>query len=177
MKWQIVNLLRSEKERIIASEKEKRDNHLISLGLIDEEKSSRKYQNYFSEEAKFDEQKQLYYKGIDVALEVTDEEYAEICKYFPPSKVGVKSSEVGIKSGAETTLNVIATIVLIGGIIGALICLFTITWIDVGWEETKFNPIGFITALSTLLVSLTIWASLSVLSNISISLKEINSKT
>jgi hypothetical protein len=180
MKEQIENLLRTEKERIVASDKKKRDSHLISLGLIDKEKSGRIYYSedgysWASGDIHLDKEKNEYYKGIDVALDVTDEEYMEICKYFPPSKADMK--EVGIKSGAETTLSVIATIVLIGGIIGTLICLFTITWVyNPSWGEKVFNPIGFITTMSLLLVSLTIWASLSVLSNISINVKEINSK-
>ena len=174
MKEQIESLLRVEKERIIASDKQKRDNHLISIGLVDKEKTRRSYIDYWTEGAKYDTEKQKNYVESFGALDVTDEEYAEICKIFPPPKVDVKN--IGIKSGAETTLSVIATIVLIGGIIGALICLFTITWVKVGWD-TVFNPMGLITAISMLLVSLTIWASLSVLSNISISLKEINSKT
>jgi len=158
MKEEIENLLRTE-----------RDRHLINIGLIDKEKSDRVYQdNYSAEFPKYDTEKRKYYKGNIVPLNVTDDEYIEICKYFPPSKVGVKSSEVDIKSAAETILRVIATIVLVFGILGAIICLIMI--ID-------FGPVFLLGALGFLLFTLPVWAVLSVLSNISISLKEINSKT
>ena len=67
---------------------------------------------------------------------------------------------------AEKTLKVIADIVLIGGIIGALICLFAIV--------EDFNPMGFATTVSVLLSTLVIWASMRVLSNISINLSDLN---
>jgi len=81
---------------------------------------------------------------------------------------------------AENTLKVIAIIVLIGGIISTIICLFTIVVVDSGKyhyiDDKVFNPAGLATTIGVLLISLTIWASLIVLSNISVSLKEINSK-
>ena len=86
MKEQVENLLRVEKERIIASDKQKRENHLLSLGLIDQEKTSRIYSDYQGLDYKFDEEKKKYYTERVEALDVTDEEYIEICKYFPPSK-------------------------------------------------------------------------------------------
>ena len=60
MKDQVENLLKTAKERIIAeneqkiaSEKQKREEHLISLGLIDENKTGgRTYVNYYSEKVK-----------------------------------------------------------------------------------------------------------------------------
>jgi hypothetical protein len=93
MKEQIENLLRGEKERIIASEKEKRNNHLISIRLIDEGKSSRIY--HAENGDKWDKEKGKWYTENLVALDVTDEEYTEICKYFPPSKIDGKSSKIG----------------------------------------------------------------------------------
>jgi len=85
-----------------------------------------------------------------------------------------------VNLSAENTLKVIATIILIGGIIGTLICLFTIVMVqNPEYTYTKdliFNPMGFVTTVSVLLGSLTIWASLRVLSDISMNLKELNSK-
>jgi len=92
----------------------------------------------------------------------------------------LEEKTIEVNRTAENTLKVIATIVLICGIIGTLICLFTIVEIqDPKFEYTKvsiFNPIGFVISISILLGSLTIWASLRVLSDISINLKELNSK-
>ena len=114
MKEQVENLLRTEKERITVSEKKKRDKHLISIGLIDEGKTTRIYQDedgYEPNNAIFDEDKSKFYTEGFGALEVTDEEYDEICKYFPP-KLTTKSQILG----AEKTLSVIAEIVLWVGI-------------------------------------------------------------
>lgn len=93
----------------------------------------------------------------------------------------LKSTEINeVNFSAEKTLKVIATIVLIGGIIGTLICLFTIVIVQNPKysyvEDLIFNPMGFVTTVAVLLGSLTIWASLRVLSDISINLKELNSK-
>ncbi len=76
---------------------------------------------------------------------------------------------------AEKTLKVIANIVLILGIISTLVCLFSIVVVDNEYTY-EFNPLGFATTIGILLGALIIWASLRVFSDISISLKEINSK-
>ena len=187
MKKQVENLLRTEKERISASEKQKRDKHLISIGLIDKEKKTgRNYRESYADGTKWDPDKGLFYKESFGALDVTDEEYAEICKYFPPSKVGKTSSEVGVKS-RELKANASATkffagLLMVGGVIGAIICLTTFTWVEVvkhsyyhgGFEiVTEFNPIGLITAISILLVS---WALAAIIAILNTILAEIYSK-
>lgn len=95
-------------------------------------------------------------------------------------KTHIKNEVKELELSAENTLKSIADIVLIGGIISTIICLFTIVVVDSGKyqyiEDKVFNPAGFATTLGILLISLTIWASLKVLSNISVSLKEINNK-
>lgn len=70
-----------------AEELQRRNEHLISLGLVDEEKSS---------SIVYDEENQLSYDIENFAIEVTDEEYAEICKYYP--------EEVNIESNQYTEL-------------------------------------------------------------------------
>lgn len=71
-------------------ELQKKDKHLISIGLIDDSSAEKiyvqgsfteenaKYYNYFKDDKGWYQ----YGKGIK-ALQVTDEEYAEICKYSP----------------------------------------------------------------------------------------------
>ena len=44
-----------------ASYKKRRDDHLISLGLIDENKTERKYKDRYSSTTKFDEEKNQFY--------------------------------------------------------------------------------------------------------------------
>ena len=84
-------------------------------------------------------------------------------------------------NSAENTLKVIATIVLVCGIIAAVICLFTVAFIqDPEFHYTSkkiFNPAGFATTIMVLLSSLISWGFLKVLANISLTLKEINHKT
>jgi len=126
MNLQVENLLKTEKERIIASDKQKRDNHLISIGLIDKEKSNRIYQGYHTlEYHKYDEEKNAYYKESFEALDVTDEEYIEICKYFPPkSDILEKNSKLGKEYPALSIISGICKVIGFGIIIIAVIGLF-----------------------------------------------------
>jgi hypothetical protein len=83
------------------------------------------------------------------------------------------NSELGFS--AEDTLRVIAKIILYAGIVMSFVLLFTISFPSEA-ESIKFNLIGFATTLSVLFGSLILWATLTVLSNISTSLKKINFK-
>ena len=149
-------------------EKQMRNEHLISLGLIDENKTERKYINesdYFSG-CEFDTDENRYYYERYSALEVTEEEYEKICKYFSP----ISPEKTIAKTGAERTLDVIAVIVLACGIIGTIICLFSIAV----YEE----PVtGIITSIVVLLTSLATWAILRILCEIAINIRQINNKT
>ena len=168
MNVKVENLIKQEKERLNVSKKQMRDNHLIRLGLIDENKTERKYQNYYSETAnKFDSTKNMYYTEINSALEITDEEYEEICKYSSPitpiTPITLKTPEKEIsETGAESTLSIIAILVLVCGIIGFIICLVTLQ---------------FITSIWFLLTSLTTWSLLRIFCEIAINIRQINNKT
>lgn len=92
-------------------------------------------------------------------------------------------------NSAEDTLNTIAWITLIVGIIAAIICLCTICWTkttvvvqhftysdDITKDVTTFNPMGFAMTIGIFLSSLASWAFLRVISNISLTLKDIKNK-
>ena len=64
-------------------ELKRRNEHLISLGLVDKSKKEKKYGSAFRNNAIQEEETGRYYVERYGALEVTDEEYAEICKYCP----------------------------------------------------------------------------------------------
>ncbi len=88
-----------------------------------------------------------------------------------------------IDNSAENTLNVIAAIVLFLGLISSIVMLATIVYVEQPSSslyshrtETVFNIYGFFTMIGTLLTSVTTWAFLRVIANISISLKEIKRK-
>ena len=74
MNPKVQDFLDKKKGEEKAEELQRRNEHLISLGLVDEEKSS---------SIVYDEENQLSYDIENLAIEVTDEEYAEICKYCP----------------------------------------------------------------------------------------------
>ena len=83
-------------------------------------------------------------------------------------------------NSAENTLATIANIVLILGIIATFICLFTLCFVEVPKSmystKTEFSPSGFATTVMVLFSSLISWSVMKVLSNISLTLKDINSK-
>lgn len=78
-------------------------------------------------------------------------------------------------NSAENTLSTIATIVLIFGLIATLVCLFTLTSIEVGYHK-EFNPIGLGYTVMVLMSTLISWSVMKVLSNISLTLKDLNGK-
>jgi len=77
----------------------------------------------------------------------------------------------------EKTLRTIATIVLWVGIIATIICLFTITSTSTvnrwGDTEKEFSMMGLLISILVGISSVTTWAILNVLSNISINLYKI----
>lgn len=89
-----------------------------------------------------------------------------------------------IDNVAENTLTTIAGIVLWVGIIGTIFCLFTLTTtkvVDPTYTyhihyDTIFNPAGLAISIGVLLSTITTWALLKVIANISKTLKEINTK-
>lgn len=123
-----------QKEKELKEKKEL----LISLGLIDEEKSKEEviYSDVrdFSNDWKWDEEKQKYYKKtqVIVPVEVTDEEYQEILKYAP---VIEKEVEEIVKPEPETptanAIRIIATILLILMLIVGVVSLILSEWIPI----------------------------------------------
>lgn len=87
-------------------------------------------------------------------------------------------------NAAENVLNVIANVVLWVGLIVTLFCLFTLTTtkvVDPTYHysihyDTVFNPGGLVISVGVLLSTVTTWALLKVVANISKNLKEINAK-
>ncbi|MBQ9434537.1 MAG: hypothetical protein IJU33_00210 [Bacteroidales bacterium] len=88
MNPQVAEFIEKQKEKVI----KRKEAHLRKLGLIDSEKSEKQYASAnlpaWEREQKgyvnYDENG--YYRVVNQALNVTDEEYAEICKYCPPEK-------------------------------------------------------------------------------------------
>lgn len=78
-------------------------------------------------------------------------------------------------NSAENTLSIIATVVLVSGLIASFVCLVTLTSIEVGYHK-EFNPVGLGYTIMVLMSTLISWSVMKVLSNISLTLKDLNSK-
>ena len=76
-----------------------------------------------------------------------------------------------IMDRAESILRIIARIILFVGLLTSLIFLFTICWVQNPAysyvKDTIFNPVGFATTIGTALFSVTTYALLNVIANIS----------
>lgn len=113
-------------------ELQKRKEHLISLGLIDENNSfvGKKYLDQWdgTSTCHWDNKERKYYKMVEFkdALEVSDEEYLEILKYCPLT--GTKENTKPIEESKEQKvstpwadgINTIANILLAVNIIGGI---------------------------------------------------------
>jgi len=88
------------------------------------------------------------------------------------------SAENSSGNSAENTLKGIAAIVLILGIIATIICFSTLCFVEKGHyvSRIEFSAAGLVPTFATLLTSLAAWAVMRVLANISLTLKDINSK-
>lgn len=157
-------------------DKKKRET-LIAAGIYESEKTFS--DSYTNETPYYDSSEQKYYGTKKIVPEVSDAEYEEILKCIE-IKNTLSASRDETNDGAEKTLNTIAVITLVVGIIATFICFFALCFVQVphGYHtETEFSAGGLATTLTILIGSIATWAIMKVLANISISLKEINAKT
>ncbi|MBQ5888435.1 MAG: hypothetical protein IIW77_04085 [Bacteroidaceae bacterium] len=132
MNPKVEKFLSEMKESKANEAKRRRDEHLISLGLVDESKriESRKYSKHWTERYNhYDREKNMYYYETEEnsPLDITDEEYEEILKYAPldSEKTVIEYNET--KSLWAGVIKIMAYVYLIGGI---LLNLFLILSID-----------------------------------------------
>ncbi len=144
-----------------------RDLHLVSLGLVDETKTVKEYSKvYTSQYPIFDQEKNQYYRVVNIPLEVTDEEYEEIKRLTPP--VVDKGEELG--ENKEQLLKVLNGIMLGVAIIATIVLIITAI------NAYRIGGYYFLAAVALLFISLLNWALVNVLINISNNLHDINSK-
>ena len=142
----------------------KRDEHLISLGLIKETK--KEYSDYYSYTySNYDDETKKYYQLINVPVEVSDDEYEEIKKFSAPT-----TPVEEIDNGAEKFLGVMNGISFAVCLITAVILLF------VGMGSYRDSGYYYLASVVILLTSLVSWAIVKVLLNISNNLHNINHK-
>lgn len=143
----------------------KRNRHLIELGLIDSEKSTKYYSKHKSSvHTMWDSEKQMWYYSTPAPLDVTDEEYKEIKRLSEKKK-----EPLVLNNSTESFLNVMLIISLIIGIIGTL-ALFSIGMNQYGGE------VLIISAVALLIASLVTFSVGKVVLNISNNLHSINAK-
>lgn len=126
--------INKKKSELQEKELKERNEHLISLGLVDESKSIEGvvYLNVWdgSSSCLWDEEKQKYCKRtyIPAPIEVTDEEYQEILKYAPIKK---KEKVVEGKTNWASTIVLVANIFLALSIIGGIFLSMDYGWIPI----------------------------------------------
>lgn len=148
---------------------QERDDHLISLGLLDEDETTYIYSDSYDSEQGFifyNPELNKHYKIIPVPIKVSDEEYEEIKKLSAPTKL----MEEEIDNGAELFLGIMNKISLVIGVIAAIALLIVGIGTSIG--------LGYyvLASIVTLLASLISWALLKVLLNISNNLHKISHK-
>ena len=127
MNAKVEEFIKKMEEELKAKELKLREEHLISLGLLDENKTTkgRVYLDNWdgTKDCKFDNEKNKYYKEdyIPAPLEVTDEEYQEILKYAPITKKETNDVKNSGGTAWANAIKVIANILLAINIIGGFI--------------------------------------------------------
>ncbi len=151
-----------------AKKEEAKRKHLVELGLV--EGIERVYSDTYTygADTKYDEERKQYYVEVPQAIEMSDEEYAEICKYYPES-VNDAGGGADEEYAAENTLKTIATLCLVVGALAAAICLIIV--IDEELPGTIL--VGVAVAFLAILEA---WALLRCIGNISTTLKQIKAK-
>ena len=118
----------------------------------------------------------------DMGFEMKDSPTSQQAKDEISKTKETTSSENTFKenNSAENTLETVAYVILVIGVIAAVIMLFTVCFIQNPeyhyHKELIFNPTGFAMTCGALLSSLAAWASMKVLANISRVLKAIKNK-
>ncbi|MFA7081519.1 MAG: hypothetical protein WC135_02795 [Bacteroidales bacterium] len=121
MRKEIKDLIEEEKEILKQIELENRNNHLISLGLVVESNSEIDESTYTKEGNVSNK-----FQGA-TAIEVTDEEYKELCKYFPPHEVE-KANEADNKMKQDiSTMKSLFVFWTVLGILSIIITIYLLS--------------------------------------------------
>lgn len=182
MNEKVEKFLAEAKGREAQKAAKEREATLISLGLTEGVK--REYGPYGSPYVNYDREARKYYYDRPIPVEVTDEEYAEILKYAPSSQKPakpvpatekpVKINKYPVNPGAENTINAVAAVLLIVGIIVCAGCVVGGLIVTAGLGDAKAWLIGVGVGLLILLSYLVQWAFVKVIVNISRNLYNIN---
>jgi len=167
----VAKFIEEQKQRKLKELDAKQREHLIAIGLVDEQQSIQ-VKEYYHGMVMTDLTSHGYlkddkgwYKLVNKPkpLEVTEEEYEEICKVCPPKVYKNNKSETKLKSNsyAENVVTILAWIFLVVGVIG---CIAFMIIAGDGWD---YNWSIFGTGIGLLITSAISWGVLLVLTNIS----------
>ena len=164
----VSNFIEKKKQDSLNEANRKKNEHLVKLGLVDKQKiiPSKEYFHGMASEPYlknngYYQDEQGWYKMVNnyAPLEVTDEEYAEICKVCPPEKTTEKA--VIVNNFAEKAVTVCAWAFLAVGVISSIV------FMALAGESYPFDWIMFFIGVGVLLSSLMTSALALVLVNIS----------
>lgn len=155
--------LKSEEDR-----KARRDQHLVALGLHGDKQENIWTTHRVSQSQYYSAERNMFYSFGYKPLELTDEEYAELCKYYPENGGFDKKESVIENTASEKTLKTVAGIVLGLGIIFCLILVIVAFSFDMG-------ILAFL-AIPCLLSILSTWALYRCITNMSFTLRQIDRK-
>ena len=167
----VAKFIEEQKQRKLKELDAKQREHLIAIGLVDEQQSIQ-VKEYYHGMVMTDLTSHGYlkddkgwYKLVNKPkpLEVTEEEYEEICKVCPPKVHKNNKSETKLESNryAENVVTILAWIVLVVGVIG---CIAFMIIAGDGWD---YNWTLFGTGIGLLITSAISWGVLLALTNIS----------
>ena len=134
---------------------ERRAQHLMDLGLCGE-KEIQWTSKQESQSQYYDTERKMFYSYKTKPIELTDEDYAELCKYYP------ESTDINRTPKSAKILRAVGITILVLGILMGLILFFTNMMIDSGKytysEDMVFNPMCFVYLLSAVIPSVVTWA-------------------
>ena len=161
------------KASVAAEETKSRNKHLISLGLYHTE---RVYGPYGGKFLLYDKEQKRHYYEKKIPVEVTDEEYSEICKYASRNKVEEDIPEEPkvkeVSNSAERILGGFNTFLLCVNILMAIVVLIGV----IATGEMMSVSMAVLVAVLIVAGAILVWATVKVCLNISNNLHEINAK-
>lgn len=169
----VKDYLEKAKATVASEESKKRNKHLISLGLYHTE---RVYGPYGGKFLLYDKEAKKHYYEKKIPVEVTDEEYAEICKYssriVEEDDIPEKILKTEIDNRAERIL---------GGFNAFMLCVNILLAVALLVYAVIIGEMMSIWAAALVVVlaiagSVLVWATVKVCLNISNNLHEINAK-
>ncbi|MCC8188809.1 MAG: hypothetical protein LIP08_15275 [Bacteroides sp.] len=142
---------------------------------------------------KMQEFKLFHYKNQNVSsyLELFDTEFGDLYRSLQGSinlkseillnKKSTSKNSLALEKNdiykAENTLRMVALIVLIMGVLGTLFMLYNTVWTEDYTGEKEFSATGLGMTIGYLLSTVTTWAVLNVISNISVNIFKLREQT